>query len=369
MLSKFAIDIVLTHMSHVSIIATLYHIKNSNTILIGDETLGSNVPPETGIRIPPSVLSRFVVDMFTEAGMSLSHAERMADLLVQTDLRGVHSHGSYKIIDYIHMIREGRVNPCPKLTVVNETPTTRVYDGDGGLGHFPCFEGTTWAIKKAKEFGTSAITTQNHFHFGGAGKYTRMAIAEDCFAVAVSSHRSPMSSDSLIKGVNCTSPISVAFPSGEQPPLVVDMGASMLPWDEALFERMPFAFFKELGIGAMNRVFGGMLAGIYLPQFMPPKSKWESNQGSFIAIYDVNCFMPADQFKREVDRFIEEARAMKPFPGFDTAELPGGLEWQREQDYARDGIPISDSHREGLEALAQEVGIATPFGQYDKTRF
>ena len=331
--------------------------------------MGSNIPPLKGIRVPSSVLSQFIVDMFTEVGTSRGHAERMADLLVQTDLRGVHSHGSHKIIDYINMMREGRVNISPEVTVVSETPTTRVYDGDGGLGHFPCYEGTLWAIEKAKQYGTAAITTRNHFHFGGAGKYTRMAIAEDCFAVAVSSHRSEMSRDSLIKSVNCTSPISVAFPSGEQPPLVVDMGAHMLPWDEALFERMPFAFFKELGIGAMNRVFGGLLAGIYLPQFVPPESKWESNQGAFITVYDVKCFMPVDQFKSEVDRFIKEARAMKPFPGFENAELPGGLEWQRERDYARDGIPISQVHKEGLESLAQEVGVASPFKDYEKTRF
>jgi len=331
--------------------------------------LGSNVPPHSGIRVPAERLSQWVAELFEKAGTSVADGRLLAELLVKTDLRGVHSHGSSQTPGYIEMMRTGRVNPRPQIKVASETHTTRVYDGDGGMGHLPCYEGTLWAIEKAKEYGTAAITTRNHFHFGGASKYTRMAIEQDCFAIAVSSHRTEIPADALVKRVNSTSPISVGFPAGEQPPLVLDMGASMLPWDEELFERMPFAFFKELGIGAMNRVFGGYLAGIYLPQFMAPQSKWESNQGAFITVYDVKAFMPVEEFKAEMDRFIEQARAMQPFPGFAQAELPGGLEWQCQRDYARDGIPLSAKHQQGLEDLAAELGVKTPFAPYEHTRF
>lgn len=339
------------------------------TLLIRSVILGSNLPPDSGIRLPAEPLRLLVASLFEKVGTSAADARLMAELLVLTDLRGVHSHGTRQTPGYVNMMREERVNPRPKVKVVSETPTTRVYDGDGGMGHFPCYEGTKWAIEKAKEYGTAAITTRNHFHFGGAGKYTRMAIEQDCFAIAVSSHRSPLNPDSLIKQVNCTSPISVAFPAGKEPPFVLDMGAHMLPWDEELFARMPFAFFKELGIGAMNRAFGGVLAGIHLPQFMPPQSKWESNQGSFITVYDVKCFMPVEQFKSEMDDFIGQARAMKPFPGFERAELPGGLEWQREREYAREGIPITAEHQQSLQNIAEELGVETPFAQYEHTRF
>ena len=339
------------------------------TLLIRSAALGSNLPPGSGIRMPAEPLRLLVASLFEKADTSAADARLMAELLVLTDLRGVHSHGTRQTPGYVNMMREGRVNPQPAITVVSETTTTRVYDGDGGMGHFPCYEGTKWAIEMAKKYGTAAITTRNHFHFGGAGKYTRMAIEQDCFAIAVSSHRSPLDPDALIKQVNCTSPISVAFPAGEQPPLVLDMGASMLPWDEEFFARAPFAFFKELGIGAMNRVFGGVLAGINLPQFMPPQSKWESNQGSFITVYDVKCFMPVEQFKNEMDDFIGQARAMQPFPGFERAELPGGLEWQREREYAREGIPITAEHQQSLESIAEELGVETLFAQYEDTRF
>jgi len=79
--------------------------------------------------------------------------------------------------------------------------------------------------------------------------------------------------------------------------------------------------------------------------------------------------MPVDQFKSEMDRFIGEARAMRPFPGFEQAELPGGLEWRRERDYARDGIPVSAEHQQSLQDLADELQVETPFEEYEHTRF
>jgi LDH2 family malate/lactate/ureidoglycolate dehydrogenase len=262
------------------------------------------------------------------------------------------------------MMLAGRVNPRPNIKVVSETTTARVYDGDGGMGHFPCHQAMGWAVATAQHYGTAAATTRNHFHFGGAGKYSRMAAAAGCLGIAVSSHRYNLPEDALIKGVNATSPISIAFPHGEQPPLVLDMGAAMLPWDEELFAQIPFAFFKELGIGAVNRALGGIMAGIYLPQFMPPASPWESNQGSFLAVFDIRSFMPLEEFQAQMDHFVAAARKMQPFPGTAGAGLPGNLEWQRQRDYARDGVPISARHQQALQDLADELGVETPFAQY-----
>ena len=70
-----------------------------------------------------------------------------------------------------------------------------------------------------------------------------------------------------------------------------------------------------------------------------------------------------------MDAFVAAARNMQPFPGTDQAELPGNLEWQRERDYARDGIPVSAEHQQILQDLADELQVETPFEQYEHTRF
>ena len=51
----------------------------------------------------------------------------------------------------------------------------------------------------------------------------------------------------------------------------------------------------------------------------------------------------------------------KPAPGYDRADLPGGLEWEREQEWAEIGIPIGEGHQAQLKSAAERVGIPLPF--------
>ena len=136
-----------------------------------------------------------------------------------------------------------------------------------------------------------------------------------------------------------------------------------------LFEEFPALVFKGMGLGAVFQALGGILAGIYKPEFQEPQSRWESNQGSFIAIFAPSRFMPVDAFKKEMDRYIGQARSMQPLPGMDRAELAGGMEWYWEREFARDGIPVGSGHREALEGIAAELGVETPFGQCEHTQF
>ena len=211
------------------------------------------------------------------------------------------------------------------------------------------------------------MTTRNHFHFGGAGKSTRIALEQDCIGLAVSSHRIQINPDKTILGASGGSPISIAFPAGDEPTLVLDTGATFIDWDEEHFGRDPWPFFKSLGLGAVLQAMGGILAGIYKPEFQAPQSPWESNQGGFIAVFDVACFMPVDEFKKEMDRYMREARGMRPLPGLERAELCGS--WKRERDYARNGIPVTTAHQQILEEISQELGVETSFSEYEHSRF
>ena len=328
-----------------------------------------NYPPLHGIRVPEEDMRQLVVGLFEEASMPRQDAALIADLLVQTDLRCVFSHGTNQVPGYIRMMLEGRVNPRPEIRVVDESTITAVLDGDGGMGHFPCYRGTQMAIARALEHGVGVVTTRNHFHFGSAGKYSRLALEHDCIGMAISSVRYRLKPEELVLGAAGGSPLSIAIPTDEQPPLVLDMGAHMLPQKPELFSQFPAVFFKSLGLGAVFQALGGILAGIYKPEFQAPRSRWESNQGAFISVFDVGRFMAADEFKKEMDRYIGQARSMKPFPGVDSAELAGGLEWHWERESIRNGISLSPQHQEVLETIAAEVGVEVPFARYEHTRF
>lgn len=328
-----------------------------------------NYPPTAGIRVPGAQMRELVRTLFARAGMGEEDAGLIADLLVQNDLRCVFSHGTRQLPEYLHLLLQGKVNPRPQITVRNETPTTAVLDGDGGLGHFPCHRGARWVVAKAKEHGVGAVTTSNHFHFGSAGKYSRLALAHDCIGLATSAHRFPLPPENLILHAASVSPLSVAVPAGTQPPLVLDMGAGLLSYAPELFAQYPAPFFKGLGLGAVFMALGGVLAGIWKPEIQHHPAGWISNQGAFIAAFDVAHFMEVEEFKREMDRYIAQARAARPLPGTDRAELPGGLEWAWERENTALGIPYGDEHRHLIEKVAGELSVATPFAQWEHTRF
>lgn len=331
--------------------------------------MGANLPPGSGIRVPAADLHKLVCHLFSDVGMNSADAGLMADLLVATDLRGVFSHGTRQTSGYVQMIRDGRVNASPNIAEAATTTTTRVYDGDGGMGHLPSWRAANFVADTAAQLGVGAATTGNHFHFGGAGKYSRVAAGKDCIGIAVSSHRWPRQG-MIRSGATGASPISIAIPAGpDVPPLVIDMGTRLLAWDPDLFEQMPFAYFKELGLGSVAHALGGVLAGIWRPERIPPASAWEANQGGFFAAFHIEAFCPLQEFYEQMARYVTECRQLEPFPGHTQAELPGGLEWRTQAEYETHGIPVSPEHQAALQTIADTLSVDTPFDQYENTRF
>ncbi len=326
-----------------------------------------NYPPEHGIRLPAGEMMELIVSLFEKVEMPKEDAELLGDILIRNDLRCLFSHGTRQVPYYLQRIKDGKVNPRPKISVVSEAPAALVMDGDGGLGYFPCYQGTQKIIEKAKAGGVAALTTRNHQHVGAAGNYSRLAVAHDCIGLSASSYGTYINPESMIFDIVNTSPISVAIPAGEQPPLVMDMGGKLIDFEEELFKRMPIPFLKTMALNSVLRALGGVFAGAFKPEIQA--SPWESNHGAFIVVVDVGHFMPVDELKREMDRFIGDARQTRPLPGMERAELAGGNEWLWEKENEEKDIPIGDEHRQVLQEEADKLGVETPFARYANTRF
>ena len=330
-----------------------------------------NSHPDHGIRVPCEVTEAYVRALFLAVGMSEEHAQHMAVTLTANDLRCVFSHGTRQVRSYISEMKNGHTNPQPNVTVVSESEATAILDGDGGLGYFPSHWGTEMAIEKALKVGVSTVITRNHFHFGAAGNYSRMALASDCIGMALSSHRYHPRPEATVMSASGGSPISIAVPAGEQPPLVMDMAANFIPYDNASFAKFPAAIFKGLGLAAVLQAMGGILAGIWNEgyEFTGEGKGAAPHQGAFIAVFDVKRFADVETFKQEMDRYIGEARATKPLPGHDRAELAGGMEWQWEKEHREIGIPMADEHLDLLQQVGDSIGVSSPFGQFEGSRF
>ena len=326
-----------------------------------------NIQPEHGIRVPLDEMESFITALFVRAGLREDDAGLMGRLLSANDLRCVFSHGTLAVGQYLHHLREGGINPRPEIKTVHEAPGSLVLDGDGGLGYFPCWRGTERIVAKAKETGCAVLTTRNHHHFGSAGHYARLAVEHGCIGLVASNHRTERDPEVSIYSTVTSSPISIAIPSGGQPPFIMDMGSALLRMDDEAFAANPGAFFKGMGLSNAVQLLGGAVAGIYLQHCV--QGQYISNQGAFVAVFDADRLMPPGQVGEEVGRYVGEARKMQPLPGTDAAELSGGTEWSWEQENRKAGVPLDDDHRAALERHGAEWGVESPFGRFEDTRF
>ena len=163
--------------------------------------------------------------------------------------------------------------------------------------------------------------------------------------------------------------MSIAFPTKTQPPLVLDMSAVFMNYEDRLFQQHYALFAKSLGLGVALQALGGILAGIWKTELKSPQSKWESNQGTFLLAFKIDNFMEREEFENTLDDFIGQARRMKPFPGMPHAELPGGMEWRWDKENAIKGVPLSDEHRMSLEDAAKLLQVTTPFELFEESRY
>ena len=322
-----------------------------------------NRVPADAVRVQPEKLRSLVRTLATKAGMGDEHAGLLADLLVQNDLRGVFSHGSRQIKDYARLLRDGRLNPRPVVKVQRESAVTMLVDGDAGLGYFPCWHMAHALVEKAREHGVAVGVTRHHGHFGAAGLYTRVAVAAGLIGYDTSGHQLSLKPDQPLLHAAGGSPMSFAVPAGDEPPVVLDFGAIHDLYsanDELLgmmMERLPSTLFRSLGLGAMCQMLGGFLGGVPLEESRAVKDYPGANQGSLMVFIDPARFIEPAALAREVDAYQQMVAQLKPFPGTGRATLPGRLEWERERDWAREGVPVGTRHREELEEIAGEFGV------------
>jgi LDH2 family malate/lactate/ureidoglycolate dehydrogenase len=82
-----------------------------------------NQPPENFRRIAATHLQTFAAACLKSAGMTDEHAAQLAELLTNSDRRGVRSHGTRALHGYCRSIRDNNANPNPNIQVIRETDT------------------------------------------------------------------------------------------------------------------------------------------------------------------------------------------------------------------------------------------------------
>jgi len=318
------------------------------------------------IRVMPDPLRGMTKSIFRKLELPDADAQLIADCLVQVDLRGVFSHGTRQIRRYVSEYLMRRLNPQAKISIVREAPSTAILDGDGGIGYLVATRATKLVIKKAQAQNIAVVATRHHGHVGSEGIYARMALRQSLvtFSVAGGSQwQPPDNSGATVWDAMRSPPMCFGIPSANGPPLVLDMSVNMFRdrsrLDEAM-KRFPEAIFKSLGLKFVSTLLGGILAGSMTVSERRNEFT-AANRGFLIVAFQPGALGDAENFLSEVARIITASRALEPIPGQESAEVAGSLEWQRERDWAAEGIPIGKQHRELLEKVAGDLGVDVPW--------
>ena len=333
-----------------------------------------NRPPREFARVPHHELRQLAAACLKAAGLRPDHADVMAQVLADTDLRGVRSHGVRVIGGYCGQLRQGRVNPEPDPSIVRETPTSVLVDGDGSLGYVPMMMAVDAAVTKAKEMGVAAGAAQHIAHYGAAGNYVRRAMAHGCIAFGVQGHPSDMGQPHPDPAQRPQSaywgnpPLCFGLPGQDGPPLVLDLATCILEDRQrgeefdALQEMIPAAFFKSMGYTGVARALGGTFVGQDNPAAAAVTEKWSvARAGGMVIVLDPGLFTAATEIPQGVDNLVRGVReTMAPVRGYDEATLPGTPEYRCEEEYGRDGVPLAEEDVVAFQEIAAEYGVELP---------
>jgi LDH2 family malate/lactate/ureidoglycolate dehydrogenase len=154
-------------------------------------------------------------------------AETTADLMSETDLLGIDSHGISMLPSYDEKLQAGTLAIQARPRVVRDGPASALLDGMGGLGYPVAAQAMHLAVDKALAHGVGAVAVRNSHHFGAAGVYARIAVRRGAVGLVTSSANGvimvPTGAAMPMLGTN---PIAFGAPAARNEPFVLDMATT-----------------------------------------------------------------------------------------------------------------------------------------------
>ena len=171
---------------------------------------------ETRPYVPWDLMSRFMIDVFKAYGVPEEDAKICADVLLESDRRGIESHGCnrFKPI-YLDRIKNGTLLPVTKIDIVKETPTTVVMDANNGMGMVASYHMMEKLIEKAKVYGMAGGTVFNSTHYGIAGYWTTMAEKAGMIGISGTNARPSVAPTWGVEPMMGTNPLTFTMPTDE----------------------------------------------------------------------------------------------------------------------------------------------------------
>lgn len=344
---------------------------------------------ETAFFLPVDQARAFCADVFRQLGASPEEVSTCADLIVETSLRGIDSHGFMILPVYARRIRSGQIRPGARHEVVREGATTALVDGRQGLGHVTSTAVMDLAIRKAREAGVGAVSAYNLNHNGAISLYAMRAAEQGLIGLCMANATPRVVPHGGREGLHGTNPIAYAIPAGEEAPIVFDCatGHSAAPilrakeacepippgvaldregspttdaaaaWEGWL---MPVGGVIGYGFGLLVDVLVGALAGSCCGKDVPPVSDLVSPYGCgfFALALDPSRFGGAKRFGERVDFLVKSIRNCPPAEGTAEVRVPGHRGNAEKKRRLRQGIPVEGTAWRRLRRDLTDCGLS-----------
>ena len=357
--------------------------------------------------IPAADLQDYIARIFHAAGCAPEEAERTTRHLLSANLTGHDSHGIIRVPRYVQWLQQRMVFAGRSISVVLESATHAVVDGNQGLGQTVGEQAVDLGIAKARDAGLAVIALRNAGHIGRIGGWAERA----CDAGLVSIHFVNVGLGEIVApfgGVQRrfgTNPICIGVPQPPEggqpsPPLLLDLATSVVAEGKVLvasnggkpipadalvtqdgrLSSDPAEFYGPLegtslrdpgnGTGAL-RAFGDhkgsaiafmceILAGCLCgsPTAGPlPSGKRGGVVNGMLSIYlDPDHFGAAHVVETARD-FALYVRATRPITADGEVLTPGQPESRNRGTRRRDGVPLQPETWAAIQATAVSLGI------------
>ena len=352
--------------------------------------------------VPAPTIRAQIAAVLSAWGMEPEVVRIAADVMTDTDVAGIDSHGISMLMLYEEALDLEQLNRAPKPRVVRETPVTALIDGDAGLGHVCTVMGMELAIAKAKATGVGIVSIYNSPHFGAAGYYAAMASRAGLLGLVTCTTRGnpvlPTRSAAPVLGTN---PIAFAAPARRNRPFLLDMSTSTvaqnkvkvydlqgrpLPpgWvlDEhgapvldsavamekvtvshtagitALGGTAEMSSHKGYGLSVMVQILSATLSG---GSFTPNRKRAQGrgdpdNIGHFLMALDPTAFRAEGEFEDDLDDVIDVLHASPPTDASEPVLVAGEPEELARAERLREGIPVTESLAQRVRAICERCG-------------
>ena len=341
-------------------------------------------------------LDSFSRQVFQNAGVDTLSSDAATRAMLHGSIHGVDSHGIRLLAHYVKAFQGGRLNKRPKVTIIQERSGTAVLDADNAHGAVGAFAAIEHAIGNAKAAGIAAVAIQNTSHFGPVGAFSKAAADAGMIALVFGNSDSCVRLFDGAEPFHGTNPISVAVPSGQDDPWLLDMATSSVPFNRVELHRSlqrdlakgvasdsdgrdttdPFSAemlapvggsdfgFKGAALGGVAEIFSAVLTGMKLsPDIAPmvgPDFLHAREMGAFVIVMDPVAFVAAPLIEAGMTRYLSLLRGSKPRAG-QRVMAPGDREWARAAQRQVQGIPLDPVTVANFSQLAEDYKVRLPW--------